>query len=141
MMDQEEKIKYLEFVQNIVTRMNNNSFQIKNWCVITVSAIFTISISKENFYILLVALLPIILFWFLDAYYLTQERRFRGLYDQAIKKESSLGAFEMNTSSFRLGQYRYFKVLSSKTISSLYITMIIVVLIMFCLIQYKGGTL
>lgn len=33
-----EKIKHLEFIQNIINRMNLNSFQIKEWMIMIVSA-------------------------------------------------------------------------------------------------------
>mgnify|MGYP000871954660 CR=1 FL=1 len=29
----DEQIKHLEFIQDVVTRMNSNSFQIKGWCI------------------------------------------------------------------------------------------------------------
>lgn len=32
------KIKHLEFIQNIINRMNLNSFQIKEWMIMIVSA-------------------------------------------------------------------------------------------------------
>lgn len=99
-MDQ-ARIKHLEFIQNIIARMNSNSFQIKNWSVVIISAILTISISRDSFYILLVALLPIVLFWCLDAYYLTQERRFRELYKEAANTETELKLFAMDISPFK----------------------------------------
>lgn len=137
-----KRIKHLELIQNIITRMNNNSFQIKNWSVITISAIFTILISQKNFYFLLVTLLPISLFWFLDAYYLMQERKFRGLYNKVLHGDKDLKLFEMNTNSFNGNQYRYCKALISKTIWNFYITMIIIIIVLlFCLIQIKGGEL
>lgn len=35
---EKEKIKHLEFIQNIINRMNLNSFQIKEWMIMIVSA-------------------------------------------------------------------------------------------------------
>ena len=35
----EDKLKHLEFIQNIITRMNTNSFLIKGWAVTIASAI------------------------------------------------------------------------------------------------------
>ncbi len=130
-MNQEEKIKYLEFIQNVITRMNGNSFQIKNWCIIILSAIFITSISQENRWIILVALFPIGLFWLLDSYYLTQERRFRALYNQVIKAENGLKVFEMDITPFKHGSYSYFTVLRSRTIFSVYLTMAMIVVGIF----------
>ena len=33
------KIKHLEFIQSTITRMNQNSFQIKGWMITLVSAL------------------------------------------------------------------------------------------------------
>ena len=76
-----EKIKHLEFIQNVITRMNTNSFQIKGWSIVIASALLAIYASTKDNYFFLVAVFPTLIFWFLDAYYLNQERKFRGLYN------------------------------------------------------------
>jgi hypothetical protein len=133
---EKERIKHLEFIQNILTRMNHNSFQIKNWSVITIAAIFTISLTQKDAYILLIALMPIALFWCLDAYYLMQERKFRRLYNQVLDKDKDLKPFEMNTSAFSGGECSYRTVLRSKTIWSFYTTMTVIVMVIFFAICY-----
>ena len=77
----EYKVKHLEFIQNVITRMNTNSFQIKEWAVTITSALLAIFAAKSNPYFIATAILPVCIFWFLDSYYLTQERKFRGLYN------------------------------------------------------------
>ena len=52
----EEKIKYLEFIQNIVTRMNQNSFMIKGWTVAIVSALLALYADKENELFILISI-------------------------------------------------------------------------------------
>ena len=42
----ENKLRHLEMIQNIISRMANNSFLLKGWTVTLVAGIFTIS-SKE----------------------------------------------------------------------------------------------
>ena len=76
----EEQIKHLEFIQDVVTRMNSNSFQIKGWCITILSALCAIYATEKNVAFIGIALLPTILFWWMDAYYLQQECKFRGLY-------------------------------------------------------------
>ncbi len=77
----DEQLKHLEFIQNVITRMNTNSFQIKGWAVTLVSALLAIFASTKNDYFVLAAMFPAVVLWFLDSYYLMQERKFRGLYD------------------------------------------------------------
>jgi len=50
-----EKIKHLEFIQNVITRMNTNSFQIKGWCIVIASALLAIFASTKDNYFFLVA--------------------------------------------------------------------------------------
>jgi len=74
-----EQLKHLEFIQNVITRMNTNSFQIKGWSVVILSALLAIFASTKNNYFFLAAAFPTLIFWFLDAYYLNQERKFGGV--------------------------------------------------------------
>ena len=43
-----EQLKHLEFIQNVITRMNTNSFQIKTWAVTLVSALLAIFASTNR---------------------------------------------------------------------------------------------
>lgn len=52
----EKKLKHLEFIQNIVTRMNANSFVIKGWSVTLVSALFALAADKANLTFVLMAI-------------------------------------------------------------------------------------
>lgn len=95
----EEKIKYLEFIQNIVTRMNQNSFMIKGWTVAIVSALLAVYAGKENKLFILISIFPVFIFMFLDSYYLWQERKFRHLYSKSLDEDESqkVKLFSMNT--------------------------------------------
>lgn len=78
----ESKIKHLELVQAVISRMANNSFMLKGWAVTLISGIFVLSGKDTDKLYFLVAYFPIIIFWGLDAYYLLQERLYRSLYDK-----------------------------------------------------------
>ena len=114
----EEKIKYLEFIQNIVTRMNQNSFMIKGWTVAIVSALLAIYANKENKLFILISIFPVLIFMFLDSYYLWQERKFRHLYNKVLEENESkqIKLFSMNTNvGNEFCKICYFKVLFSVT--------------------------
>jgi hypothetical protein len=64
------KLKHLEFIQNIITRINSNSFMIKGWAVTLISAILIFADKSNNKDYLMVPLLATIFFFILDAYYL-----------------------------------------------------------------------
>lgn len=121
----ENKIKHLEFIQATITRMNQNSFQIKGWMITIISALLALYASGGNTIYIFIAIVPAIVFWFLDAYYLQQERKFRGVYNDVagLSSEDSrlvIKDFEMPIQKYQCGMYCYFNVLFSKTIFPLY---------------------
>lgn len=129
----EDKIKHLEFIQNIITRMNSNSFQIKSWAVTIVSALLAVFASTEKEYIILVAIFPVTIFWFLDAYYLMQERKFRGLYEDVaeIKHTQEIKTLSMRPDLYVKGRYSFGSSLFSTTIRKLYFSLIMVLVVLF----------
>lgn len=77
---------YLSTLQGVINRMAANSASCKNWCVSIVSAILVFSTSTKQPQSMWVALIPCILFAWLDAYYLSIERQVVQLYRDAVKK-------------------------------------------------------
>lgn len=77
---------YLAMLQGVITRMASNSANAKSWCVALVSAIVLIISDKGNPAYVWIASVPIVLFLFLDAYYLGLERLFRDAYNRFIRK-------------------------------------------------------
>jgi hypothetical protein len=94
------KIKHLEFIQNTITRMNHNSFLIKGWTVTIFSALLIFFIKCTEIKYLFVAFVPIIMFWWLDSYYLSQERKYRELYDEVRPRREEEIDFSMDVSKF-----------------------------------------
>jgi hypothetical protein len=76
---------HLGILQDIVTRMANNSASCKTWCITLVSAMLVVLAEKAEARYAWIALLPVILFGLLDAYYLGQERAFRASYNQFVE--------------------------------------------------------
>ena len=117
--------KHLEMIQATVGRMATCSFAVKAWAIGLVSAVFALAALKDiTARLLLVALLPVVLFWFLDAFYLRQERLFRLLYDavrtgsQDVARE---GPFSMSTRPYAdRPEAQYLAVLLSMTTLPLY---------------------
>lgn len=85
-MSEDNKLKLLveelKMIQDIIKRMANNSFKLKQWCVtiVVVTMIFRAPVDS-----CIIPLIPLIAFGILDAYYLTLERRFRKLYDKKVQ--------------------------------------------------------
>lgn len=98
-MDQ-ERIKHLEMIQLVISRMGANSFSLKTWTVTLLAGIFALAAKDSDSRFVLVAYLPAIAFWQLDGYFLAQERRYRQLYDAVRKSEGDVPIFSMDTRQF-----------------------------------------
>ena len=87
--DMQSKMKYLELIQAIVSRLANSMLVTKGWSISITSALTALSASTKDRSFVQLALFPAALFWILDGYFLAQERQFRSLYDEARKKDAS----------------------------------------------------
>ncbi|OJX33613.1 MAG: hypothetical protein BGO86_02805 [Chryseobacterium sp. 36-9] len=110
----EEKLKHLEFIQNIILRMANNSFIIKGWCITLIAGLFALAEKDSSKVYVLIAFIPILAFWILDAYFLHKEIAFRCLYEDVRKKENGQIDFNMNVSEFEK-EIKFSKTLFSET--------------------------
>ena len=134
----EINIEHLKFIQPIITRMNTNSFMIKGWSLTITSAFLAIYASSNNIKFILVAIFPVIFFLFLDAFYLQQERKFRGIYNDVAKltndeERVDVRSFEMPTEKYQHGKYCYCDVICSKTILPFYLLITsILFVVYFC---------
>ena len=63
----ENKIKHLEMIQAIITRIAQNSFMIKGWSLTLVVAMFAFVPKTAGLFVPIV-LVPILIFALLDAY-------------------------------------------------------------------------
>lgn len=134
----ENKRHHLEMIQSVITRMSQNSFTLKGWSVTLVAGVFALlekNIDKMYFLIIYV---PIILFWFLDSYYLRQERLYRNLYNKVRLKEEKEIDFNMDISSqgVKNEDTAPCKCFFSKTELWFYLTLGIISLIIFMVAQY-----
>ena len=77
---------YLGILQGVINRMASNCASCKTWCITLVSAMTVVIADKSNPSYIWVAMVPILLFLFLDGYYLGLEQRFRESYNMFIRK-------------------------------------------------------
>lgn len=96
----EKKLKHLEFIQAAVNRMASNLFLLKGWTVTLIAALFALAAKDTKPIYFLIAYIPPFMFWVLDGYFLSQERKFRSLYDHVRKLEEHAIDFSMDTRPF-----------------------------------------
>ena len=124
----ESKLKHLEFIQNVIKRMNANSFLIKGWCITLASAIIAITSNNSEYFLIPYFSIPI--FWILDSYYLSQEKRFRELYNHVANKEPEEIDFLMDIKEFSNAKNSWISCLFSISIAPIYLTIMILVVIL-----------
>ena len=64
------KLAHLQMVQDVVTRLSQNSFQLKGWSVILIAALFALAAAGTQPLFVYLAYFPAFAFWALDAYFL-----------------------------------------------------------------------
>ncbi len=100
----EHKTKHLELIQGVVNRLSTNSFLLKGWSVVLISALFALSAPNSNVSFVFLAYIPAAIFWGLDAYFIWQERLYRALYDHVRKLDPGDIDFSMDAKAVGSGQ-------------------------------------
>lgn len=97
----DDRLKHLEFLNSAIARLANNSFLIRGWTITLVGALAGVAVSSERPTLSLIAFIPTLGFWFLDFFYLHQERLFRRLYAAVARNDPEIPAFSMDVSLYR----------------------------------------
>lgn len=128
------KLKHLEFIQAIITRMASNSFLIKGWGITLVSALYALAAKDAEIRYVLVSYIAIPCFWILDGFFIATERRYRKLYAEASAVDPEAVDFNLDASKFDCGDATWLSGVFSKTLLVFYPFMILITLVvMFAL--------
>lgn len=131
----EDKIAHLGFIQNVIARMGGNSFLLKGWSVTLVAAIFALSSKDADQRFILLAYFPVLVFWFLDAFFLHQEKLFRKLYDEVVADRLPSNLFSMDTTVVKNQVDSIWVVAVSKTLLPFHGLIILVIICAMYLIM------
>lgn len=130
---QEILYKEIELIQGCISRMAQNSFMVKGWVITLVAACCAVSsLSTNEWKILFVfGAIAIILFWYLDAFFLKMERLYRFKYEWVIKNRLSKDqhAFDLNPYNKQMWENgkkepSIIKVMVSKTLLPMYLLLL-----------------
>jgi len=115
----EYMLKEIDIVQDIIKRMAFNSFMVKGWAITLVVVTLLLKGAKHQ---VLIAFIPLLVFWFLDAYFLWQERMYRKLYDWVISNrlKTDEHLFDMNAYRFKDKVQSRFRIMFSITLGWFY---------------------
>jgi len=128
----EKKLKHLEFIQNVITRMNSNSFLLKGWTITLVSALFALAAKDSNLNFVLISYIVIPVFWILDGFFIATERQYRDLYKEVANKQENDIDFNMNATKFNGKGRTWIDGIFSKTLLPFYgVALITNLIVMF----------
>lgn len=132
----QNKFKHMDYIQSVISRMSSNSFYLKGWNITIIAAIVALSFKESDWRIYACTLVLNIVFWFLDAYYLKQEKLFRKLYEEVSNiKDDSLVSFSMNTEKFKSEVPCVLNImLRNISIIPLYLSIAFILLILICIV-------
>ena len=75
---------HITLLQGIINRLAGNSSSCKTWCLALVSALLSLAGATHNPAVATFALVPVVIFGFVDTMYLAQEKAYRDLYDTIV---------------------------------------------------------
>lgn len=125
----QEKISYLQMIQNVITRMSESSFKIKGWGIGVMLAIFSFAGNQGDKRCILFTIVPLFVLWCLDTYYLQLERKYREFYDYKLNEKADDKMFDMNYNNMKIemkkvAKISFFRCMFSLTEILFYITCI-----------------
>ncbi|MGJ4953001.1 hypothetical protein [Bradyrhizobium sp. HKCCYLS20291] len=93
----ELRVKHLEMLQTLITRMAGYGASFKSYCITVVTAVVGFAFTLHRPGVAALALLPVLAFAVADAQYLRVERTFRGLFN-VVRQEAwdTLPSFDIN---------------------------------------------
>jgi hypothetical protein len=120
------RARHLEMLQHIIARMSQNSFTVRGWSITLVTAAFALLATQDfDRRVVLFALVPIWIFWGLDASYLHTERLFRALYAAAVHRlndpdaEPDVRPFDTDTTPFKAATASWARLLFRPSVGSI----------------------
>jgi len=135
----EYMLKEIDIVQDIIKRMAFNSFMIKGWAITLV--VVTLLLKGADYQVW-IAFIPLLVFWFLDAYFLWHERMYRKLYDWVINNRLKTDKYllDMNAYRFKDEVQSRFRIMLSITLGWFYGSIAILIIIYALVVSItKGG--
>lgn len=134
----ENKRTHLRLIQGVINRMAGNSFHLKGWSVVLVSALFALAAKDSSVFFVYLAFFPAMAFWILDGFFLRQEKLFRKLFDYVRLKDESEIDFSMDTSVVSHDMENWPRVTVSRTLSIFHGTVVGSIIIVIAIINCRA---
>jgi hypothetical protein len=131
--------KEIDLIQGVINRMANNSFLLKGWLISLIAVLLALSkdslLSCDLKLIFLILCFPIIIFWYLDAFFLHREKCYRELYNWVIKNRmiSNENLYSLDFRPHQKKVKSIFRIMFSQTLFPFYglAFLLLLILILF----------
>lgn len=136
LMEREEKMhKELDLIQSVITRMANNSFLLKGWLISLVAVVLALTrdtlASGDTLGLCLILLLPVVVFWYLDSFFLHREKCYRKLYEWIVENRAKSDDhwYSLDYTRFSNDVPNILRVMLSQTLLPFYGTTLLILLL------------
>jgi hypothetical protein len=132
---------HIATLQNIIARLSSYSMNCKTWAVTIVSALCVVIFDPQKITYFYIVIIPIIIFWLFDCYYLGLEKTFRSIYDDFLKKiknndTNMCDDIQISIKGKRL--INFLKALISVSTTPLYFALALIVFLLYIAIKSGG---
>lgn len=125
------KIEYLQMLQEPICRMSTISAIFKGFAATIVAGIAALTYCEVNIWVLGLSFLPVVVFSFLDIYYLKIEKKYRFLYEQVRIGEHEVDFSMQLTENNAVAKSRVWDCITSPSIWLFYPIMFVILIIVF----------
>lgn len=102
------RIAWLQMIQAVITRMSNYGFMLKGWGVTLVTALLALAVGEDaKPHLALLGMVPVVMFWGLDGWFLQTETRFRNLYAWAASQSAEEHQYSINPRQAGIAQVKH----------------------------------
>jgi hypothetical protein len=125
--------KEIDLIQACISRIAKNSFLIKGWSITITGILLTVAqTTSRSPPLVLTILLPLISFWYLDAYFLRLERIYRKLYEWVLNTRpngDSSYLYDLNPHRFSNDVESIYKTMLSCSLMYYYLPIVLIIFI------------
>jgi hypothetical protein len=125
-MDKDTLHKEIDLIQSVITRMANNSFLLKGWLISLIVVVIALTkdtiVASELTYFNIILTFPVIIFWYLDAFFLHKEKCYIKLFEWVIENRSisTEYMYSLDYKRFQNKVKSIYKIMFSKTLFLFY---------------------
>lgn len=120
------RIAHLTMLQGVIARMGSNSFTLKALSATFGSAAIAVmaTAQKPSPLYAVAALIPILIFWLMDAQYLRYERSYRKMFER-VRRGQEVEAYDLNAEPFMSETGHVFRLAVTWSVAWFYVAILI----------------